>query len=65
MKGPTVDINDCGEFEVLIHIKGLKTWRFRIWLAMKLIQLANLVAPRNVYVTTIDNTPTEKEDNEP
>ena len=38
--------------EVVIKFSGLKWWRFRVWIAVKLIKLATFIAGFNLKVDT-------------
>lgn len=49
-----VDANEMGELEVVVHIKGLRLWRFRFWMVFVLLKIMNLVAPKNLTISLCD-----------
>lgn len=43
-----VNISNLDNFTVTVHLKGTGIWKVRLWLALQLIKLVNLLAPSNV-----------------
>jgi hypothetical protein len=49
-----VKINEVGEINLTVHIRGLRAWRFRIMLVGLLLRVIAFVAPKNVHVSACD-----------